>query len=190
MNRRINWPLFLIVGHKSRVWLIGFLGLAAILAMLAVKLMSAEPHAYITDQASLPVNAQMDETQIQFEVETVKVNNTGEDYFVNYRLKREKSRQESKEMLSELLDSTVEDNKAQAQKEWLELSSKIQREEEIENLLKIKGFKDAVADVFPEHVTVIIYAPSLTNNEVSIIQDIVVRVTGVRLDRINVSARK
>ncbi|MCO5387989.1 MAG: SpoIIIAH-like family protein [Desulfosporosinus sp.] len=93
-------------------------------------------------------------------------------------------------MLSILLDSTVEESKAQAQEKWLELSSKIQREEEIENLLKIKGFQDVVADVFSEHVTIIVYAPSLTPHEISLIQDIAVRVTGVRIDKITISAKK
>lgn len=93
-------------------------------------------------------------------------------------------------MLSELLNSTVDKSKGQAQEKWLELSTKILKEGEVENLLKIKGFQDAVADVFLENVTVIVYAPSLTPNEVSIIQDIVVRVTKVRLDKITISVRK
>jgi len=190
MTKRISWPVLLIVGHKSRLWLIGFIGLATILGIFGLRLMASEPHAYIPEQASLPVNAQMEEPSIQFEVETVKPNNSGGDYFVNYRLKREQFRQESKAMLSKLLDSTVEQSKAQAQEKWLELSLKIQSEEEIENLLKIKGFQDAVADVFSEHVTVIVYAPSLTPHEISLIQDIVVRVTEVRIDKITVSAKK
>ena len=54
----------------------------------------------------------------------------------------------------------------------------------------MKGFQDAVADVFPENVTVIVFSPGLTPNEVSQIQDIVVRVTKVRLDKITISTRK
>ncbi|MCO1600052.1 SpoIIIAH-like family protein [Desulfosporosinus nitroreducens] len=190
MTKRIHRPILLIVGHKSRVWFIGFIGLVAILGILGLKLMVSEPHAYIPEQASLPVNSQMEKSLIQFEVETLKPNSSGGDYFVNYRLKREQLRQESKAMLSILLDSTVEESKAQAQEKWLELSSKIQREEEIENLLKIKGFQDVVADVFSEHVTIIVYAPSLTPHEISLIQDIAVRVTGVRIDKITISAKK
>ncbi|WP_242832456.1 SpoIIIAH-like family protein [Desulfosporosinus orientis] len=158
--------------------------------IIGIKLISHEPHAFLTEQASLPVNASFVDHTIQFEVETLKPDDSGENYFVNYRLKREQFRQESKAMLAELLNSSIEKNKAQAQEQWLELNSKIQQEEEIENLLKIKGFKDAVVDVFPEHVTVIVYAKSLTPHEVSIIQDIVVRVTKVRLDKIAVSAKK
>lgn len=190
MIKRLSRPVLLIVGHKSRIGLVCFLGLAALLGTLGVGLMTSEPHAYLPGQASLPVNASVVDPSIQFQVETIKPNDLGGDYFVNYRLKREQVRQESKAMLSKLLDSTVEKSKAQAQEKWLELSLKIQREEEIENLLKIKGFHDVVADVFSEHVTVIVNAPSLTPYEVSLIQDIVVRVTNIREDKITVSAKK
>lgn len=191
MTKHIKRPVLLIVRRKSKLWLIGLIAMIAVLGSLGVRLMSSEPHAYIPEQASLSVNAQiMEEPLIKFEVEKIEPKNSGGDYFVNFRLKREELRQESKAMLSELLDSSVEKTKAQAQEKWLELSSKIQREEEIENLLKIKGFKDAVADVSSEHVTVIIYAPSLTSQEVSLIKDIVVRVTNVRMDKITVSAKK
>jgi len=190
MFKHISWPVFLIVGQKSWLGLVSFVGLAVVLGTLGVWLMTAEPYAYIPVQASLPVNAQMEDPSIQFEFETVKPNNLGGNYFVNYRLKREQLRQETKAMLSKLLDSTVEKSQAQAQEKWLELSSKIQREEEIENLLRIKGFQDAVADVFSEHVTVIVYASVLTPHEVSLIQDNVVRVTNIRLDRITIFAKK
>lgn len=190
MIQRMKWPVLLIVGHKSRLRIIGVIGLVVIMGIMGIRLMMSESHAYIPEQASLPVNAPKEGSLIEFEVETVKPNNSGRDYFVNYRLKREQFRQESKAMLSQLLDSTVEKSKAEAQEQWLQLSLKMQREEEIENLLKIKGFQDAVADVFSEHVTVIVYAPSLTPHEVSLIQDIVVRVTGVRLDKITVSVKK
>lgn len=190
MTKYMNWPVLLIVGRKSRLRLAVYIGLAAILGTLGIRLMISESHAYIPEQASMPVNAPKEESLIKFEVETIKPKNTGGDYFVNYRLKRDQLRQESKAMLSPLLESTVEKSKAEAQDQWLQLSMKIQREEEIENLLKIKGFQDAVADVFTEHVTVIVYAPSLTPHEVSLIQEIVLRVTGIRLDKIMISAKR
>lgn len=189
-NSRVKRPVILFLGHKSKMWLGGLVSLVVILVALGIWVMKAEPPAYFSGQSSLPVNASVLDTSIQFEVETVKQNVSGENYFVNYRLKRDQFRQETKAMLSELLNSTVAKSKEQAQEQWLELSTKINKEGEVENLLKIKGFQDAVADVFLENVTVIVYAPSLTPNEVSIIQDIVVRVTRVRLDKITISVRK
>jgi len=189
-NNGVKRPVILFRGQIYKMWLGGFLSLVVILAAIGIWVMKAEPPAYFSVQSSLPVNASVDDTSIKFEVEKVKQNVSGENYFVNYRLERDQFRQESKAMLLEVLNSTVDKSKGQAQEKWLELSTKILKEGEIENLLKIKGFQDAVADVFSENVTVIVYAPNLTPNEVSIIQDIVVRVTNVRLNKITISTRK
>jgi stage III sporulation protein AH len=164
-NNRVKRPLILFIGHNYKKWLGGLVSLVVIVVILAalgigmIKAQPSQPPAYFSVQSSLPVNASVEDSSIQFEVETVKQNDAGENYFVNYRLKREQFRQETKAMLSELLNSTIDKNKGQAQEKWLALSTKILKEGEIENLLKIKGFQDAVADVFPENVTVIIYAP-------------------------------
>ena len=189
-NSRAKRPVILFFGHIYKMWLVGLVSLVVILVVLGIWVMKAEPPAYFSGQSSLPVNASVEDRSIQFEVETVNQNDSGENYFVNYRLKRDQFRQETKAMLSELLNSTVNKSKEQAQAKWLELSTKIDKEGEVENLLKIQGFQDAVADVFPENVTVIVYAQTLTPNEVSIIQDIVVRVTKVRLDKITIVTRK
>ena len=189
-NQRVKRPVILFFGHKSKLWLGGLVSLVVILAALVFFFVKAISPTHFPAHSSLPVSASVADNSIVFEVETVKPNNSGENYFVNYRLKRDVYREETKTMLSELLNSTVTKSKEQAQEKWLELSTKIQKEGEIENLLKIKGFQDTVADVLPENVTVIIYAPSLMPNEVSVIQDIVVRVTKVRLDKITISAKK
>lgn len=190
MIKHLERPALLVLGYKSRLRLISILGLGILLLIIGIRLIPSQSRAFLPEQVSLPVNASVLDPSIQFEVETLKPDNSGENYFVNYRLNREQIRQESKDMLAEVLNSSVEKNKAQAQEQWLELTMKIQREDEIENILKIKGFSDAVADVFPEQVTVIIYAQNLTPPEVSLIQDIVARVTRVRIDKIVISAKK
>ncbi|HBP65962.1 MAG TPA: SpoIIIAH-like family protein [Desulfosporosinus sp.] len=189
-NHRLKRPIILLFGHKNKLWLVGLVSAVVIIAALVIYFVKSVSPTHFPVQSSMPVNASAGDNSIKFEVETLKHNDSGENYFVNYRLKRNQFREESKTMLSELLNSTVNKSKEDAQGKWLELSTKIQKEGEIENLLKIKGFQDTVADVFPENVTVIIYASSLLPNEVSVIQDIVVRVTKVRLDKITISAKK
>ena len=188
-NKIVKRPVVMLIGHRSRVWLGGLVGLVIILGVLGLWLMAGKPHAYISGQSSLPVNAKVEGSSIQVEYEIIQPNISGENYFVNYRLKRDQYRQETKAMLAELLNSTIDKNKQQAQENWLELSLKLQKEGEIENLLKIKGFKDAVADVSSENVTVIVYAPNLTPDEMSVIQDTVVRVTKVRLDKLTIAIK-
>lgn len=109
---------------------------------------------------------------------------------MDYRLRRDQLRQDEKTMLAAVLNSNIEKTKEDAQQKWLELTSRISKEDEIENLLKIKGFQDVVVDLAPDSINIIILAASLSPHEISIIQDITMRVTPVRLDRINISIRK
>ncbi len=183
-------PRVLFSGHISKLLWGGLASLVVILAVSGIYTLKNEPPAYSSEQPSLPAIAAIEDNSIKFEVETVLQSVSGENYFVNYRLKRDQFRQETKTMLSELLNSTVDKTKEKAQEQWLELSTKMHKEGEVENLLKIKGFQDAVADVLQENVTVIVYAPSLTQSEVGIIQDTVVRVTKVRPDKISISTRE
>ncbi|WP_434511841.1 SpoIIIAH-like family protein [Desulfitobacterium sp. AusDCA] len=144
---------------------------------------------HFTGKNTLAVNAQIEGQNIQFSSEAAKPKLQGQNYFVNYRLQREQSRQEEKSMLSAVLNSNIAATKEDAQKKWLQLTNRISKEDEIENLLKIKGFQDAIAEVAPNSVNVFIYAPSVTPNEISIIQNIVQQATSVHLDQINISVR-
>jgi stage III sporulation protein AH len=135
-------------------------------------------------------NNVMDNQNIQVSTEVVKTELKGENYFVDYRLRRDQVRTEEKNMLAAVLNTNIEKTKEEAQQKWLELTSRIQKEDEIENLLKIKGFQDAVVDLSSDSVHIIVLAPSLSPQEVAAIQDITLRIAPVRLDRINISIRK
>lgn len=164
----------------------GLLGALILSLVIGFALTSNAPSGF-SGKNSLPVNASVEDSGIEFVTETVKPKLQGEDYFVNYRLQREQSRQEAKAMLSPLLNSSVIKTREEAQQKWLELSHKIEKESQVENLLKIKGFQDAVVDVTRNGVNVIIYASGLTPDEVRLIQDIVLRVTNVKIDQIQIS---
>lgn len=145
--------------------------------------------AHFTGKDSLAVNAQIEGQNIQFSSEAAKPKLQGQSYFVNYRLQREQSRQDEKSMLSAVLNSNIAATKEEAQKKWLQLTNRISKEDEIENLLKMKGFQDAIAEVASDSVNVFICAPSVSPNEISIIQNIVQRVAPVRLDHLNISVK-
>lgn len=138
---------------------------------------------------SVPVQVQPESQSIYFSAEVVKPLPHGGDYFVNYRLQRQASRQEAKAMLAPLLDSNVDKTREEAQEKWLQLSHKIQKEEEIENLLKISGIKDAIADFGNNEVAVIVYASNLEAAEIKAIQDIVLRVTNTSKEQVRIAYR-
>lgn len=179
------------LSKREKLWrsIAGVLGVCVLSFVIWSALASDSPSGF-SGKDSLAVNAQVENSSIQFKTEIIKPVPQGEEYFVNYRLQREESRQEAKAMLSPLLNSNVTKTKEEAQQKWLELSNKIEKEGQIENLLRIKGFQDAVVDVTKNGVNVIVFSPNLTQDEVCLIQDIVVRVTSVRLNQINISFKK
>lgn len=172
----------------KKLGLIGGIVVVGLLLFTIWHILFGNEPSSLPTQESVPVQAQPDHG-INFSAEVLKPLPQGRDYFVNYRLQREASRQESKDMLAPLLDSNVENTSKEAQEKWLQLSHKIEKEEQIENLLKISGIQDAIADVGNNEVAIIVYAPSLSPDEVKLIQDIVLRVTNKSKDQIRVAYR-
>jgi stage III sporulation protein AH len=130
------------------------------------------------------------EINIQFQTGLPDSSLSGEEYFVNYRLGREQYRQEVKGMLAELLNSSDLNDREVVQTKWLELSAKIAQENELENLFKIKGFQDVIANVNKDFVFIVVLTPGLTPYEIFSIQDTVNRVTGVSADKISLEIKK
>lgn len=160
------------------------LGLTFLAVMWAAGLGHQE--SYVAHDNSLPVSTQ----DIAVRMETpLQPNLKGEDYFVNYRLEREKYRQEAKGMIQVLLNSADGKSRAEAQAKWLEISIQIEYEGEIENLLKIKGFRDVVVNYSVNGAHVILYAQQLDKSEIGLVQEIVQRVAHLRLDQIIISTR-
>lgn len=176
-------PLILIVG--SRNWFIFVLALILVLGAVAVWWRSEQAP---TEAPGQPVLAYQDEAPaVVIETEQVLPESPGEGSYVDYRLQREQTRQETREMLEILLISDVTEVREQAEAEWLALAKEMSLESELENVLKIKGFTDVIANIGADNVSVIIYASSLTPDQVSLIQDAVIRIYPVRLDKIAIS---
>lgn len=172
---------------RKRIRLIGVLLLVFLMGIIFWRFNGSKSNHKFSGYDAMPVEAAAEENNIQFKSEVIKPEAQGESYFVNYRLDREQFREKSANMLKDLLNSNVAQTKEEAQAQWLELSKKIEEEGEIENLLKIKGFQDAVTNVSPDGVNVIVLASSLSPNELGLIQDIVYQITNVRLDNITIS---
>ncbi len=142
---------------------------------------------YAENNNSMYVEVIFPENNIKFFSEIVDLNNyKGQSYFVNYRIKREQMRQEFKEMLWQLLQSDITDTREQAQKRWLNLSDKIAKEDEIENILKMQGYEDVVSDVNGEKVNVTVLSEGLTQQEIGNIKSIAASVSGLTQGKIQV----
>lgn len=107
-------------------------------------------------------------------------------FFVNYRQNRENDRDRQVQILQELIDdpNAAAETRATAQKTLLALNRQIAKESEIENLVLAKGFKDVVATLGSNDLNLMVYGEKLSPSELTKLQDIAVRSTGIRLENI------
>ena len=108
------------------------------------------------------------------------------EFFVEYRLQREKMRGQRVEILREIINNQASsaDSRQKAQEQLLVISSNINKETEVENLIRAKGFKDCVVFVQNQAVTVIVQAEKISSEEATRIADIVSRSTGISLQNV------
>ncbi|AIS52375.1 stage III sporulation protein AH [Thermoanaerobacter kivui] len=111
--------------------------------------------------------------------------------FTTYREEREINRSRSIDALKEIVENknTSQATRDQAQRQIIKLTEITNQEMIIENLIKAKGFQDAVVLIDNGIVNVIVQADKLSEQEVAQIQDIVSRQTGVSLDNIKIMTR-
>lgn len=114
-------------------------------------------------------------------------------FFIEYRLEREKVRSQEIDTLKEIVENADmdKDSKADAVKTLSQLVQTNETEMAIENLIKAKGFKDALAFVHEDSTNIIVYTPEkLTPAQVAMIQDIVMQKTNQSADKIKIIERK
>lgn len=112
-----------------------------------------------------------------------------QNYFVNYRIQREKLREEAKEMLEPLLEADNQATRQAAQARWLELTRQNANEAEIENILKLRGYQDVVAEYSPAKIAVFILTDQLNNRQIAQIKNKISEITGYAENKIEVSLR-
>jgi stage III sporulation protein AH len=112
------------------------------------------------------------------------------DFFTEYRLERDKVRSERSYLLREIIqNATSQDTKQQAQESIIKMTLEKQREMEMENLIKAKGFSDALVFIRDNSVSAVVKTSSLTREEVIQVADVISRISGVKPGDITVSAK-
>lgn len=127
---------------------------------------------------------------VEFSSELIELtDDVGQNYFVNYRIKREQLRQEAIAMLKPLLEADSRSTRTEAQRRWMELGTKITLEEELENVLKLRGYRDLVSEVRGTKVSVTVLAEELNTNDVNQIISVTADITGFTQYNIEVLTR-
>lgn len=112
------------------------------------------------------------------------------DFFTEYRLEREKIRSERSDLLRDSIKHAKnEEARMRAQDIVLKLITEKQKEAEMENLIRAKGFADSLVVIRENSVSAIIKATSLSRDEVIQVADLINRVSGVKLENISISAK-
>ena len=103
------------------------------------------------------------------------------DEIEKFRTERQQLRQMQLSQLNEIIFS--EDSEAEivamAQRRQLELMSWSEQETTLEGVLALRGFKDALVTVHTDSVNVMIRAETITQQESSVILELVMRETGI-----------
>ena len=121
--------------------------------------------------------------------EAVLTSTNGSDLLYSAKLAREQTRAENKEMLTEIINNAndTEEQKNAAIDSIMEIADFAEKENAAETLLSAKGFKDSVVSMEADNVDVVVSQTALTDQEITQIEDIVKRKTGVSMDKIVIS---
>lgn len=190
---------------KNRLW---FIGLLAGICLLGLGLFQTtlsfygrlgssgvkEPAAGTqTNQAGTKVSP---ETSIGRPVEKVggsteKREARQNEFFVEYRLERDRTRSQQIDLLREIVNNqnSAQETRGEANRRLLAISQAIDIEMRLENLIKAENFKDAVVFMQDKSVTIIVQTPVLTPVDKNKLTEIAVRATGLSGESVTVIAK-
>ncbi|MGB9792082.1 MAG: SpoIIIAH-like family protein [Thermacetogeniaceae bacterium] len=119
------------------------------------------------------------------------LNEGDKEFFVEYRLNRERLCSKQIELLKEIAenpDSSAEIRES-AQRDMIQITENLGKETEIEKLIIAQGFDDAVVMLQPKAAMVVVRTPSLLQSDTERIKDIISRTTGLGEESVFVFAK-
>lgn len=113
---------------------------------------------------------------------------TSTEYFNNARLSRQLSRDHALEVLKSVVDDETADADAknEAVAAVAQIAKNITLEDELETLIKAKGFEDCVVTIEANQITAAVKTEGLVQSEVMQIRDIIIGNTDFKTENIKV----
>lgn len=135
--------------------------------------------------SSLPENGDISSEPEDAQTE---LSTTAGEYFAQTRLSRQQARDEATELLTEVLESAKSDTSARSEavQKAAVVADNIQKESNIENLIKAKGFAECVAFINEGECTVTVSTEGLEANEALIIKEIINTQAKIDYDKIKI----
>lgn len=178
----------MVVIKLSKIFKQALLGLVviAVLVMIISQVVSYQKNKEATQVKVDRSNAM----QVTKPISQEQLALTMPDFFTEYRLERDKIRSERFDVLRGMVkNSKTEEGKQRIQESILRLVQEKQREYEMENLIKARGFQDALVVIQDKSVNAIVKAQAFTRDEVTQVAEVISQVTGVRPEDITISAK-
>lgn len=121
-----------------------------------------------------------------------EASNASKNYFVEYRLSRDKLRANLVERLDGIVNNTntSEESRAEAQKEIMKIGSISEKELQIEGLVKGKGYEDALVFLTEKDIKVVVSSGELEEQDMVKILDIVKSETEYTMDNIKIMRKQ
>lgn len=114
-----------------------------------------------------------------------------ESYFTSAAIERQRSRDESLELLQTVVDSSesMPDAKNKALSDMTAIASAMEAESNIETLIKAKGFEDCIAVVSGDEANIIVKTNGLLTYEVAQIREIVMNELSIPAENVKIIER-
>ncbi len=111
-----------------------------------------------------------------------------ENYFTKAEKQRSDALKKTKKEVAEMLDTNVlgDDEKKVIEKNISGYASRVESAVNIENILKAKGFKKAIAVVGTDSIDIVVSSDGLTSSQTLQIQDVVTSNTQIPLGKIKI----
>jgi len=175
MQRRLVWLALLMVWVGMVISISNYRG-------------TEEAYEAVVEEINVKAEEQMPQ-----DVSSITVSHSGEkDFFAAFRLEREEARAETLEILEDLIENpnTDEGIKQQAQEKILALTGRMEKEKEIENLIRARGYQESLAFLHDDTVDIIIQTEGLERDDVARVGDIVSKATGFNFADITIIEKK
>lgn len=110
-------------------------------------------------------------------------------FFVEYRLERERVRSREIDMLQQLINNpnVTSESKMEAEKKLLKLQELMELELLVENAIRAQNFDHAILIMQEDGALVIVNAPDLSSQQILLIAEIAAQSTGLRNSQIKIS---
>ena len=121
-----------------------------------------------------------------------KMSTEAEQYFAQARVSRQKARDEAVDTLKGLIADVSQNDaaKTEAVSQAAAIAKNIEQENNIENLIKAKGFAECVAFLQNGECSVVVSSEGLLDSEAIAIKDIVAGQAGIPYDKIKIVEAK